>query len=461
MQVEETNLLAGDDTVGEPQLGSGDGGEAGTGPHIRPLTLSQVLFYSSGGVAGGLVYTMMNNALPLFLLAYTMPLGLPAFLNPGGAIPATIVALLANERSLVGGLIQPLVGHLSDRTHTRIGKRSPYLLAGALGVALSIGALALQPPFWLMILAVTLAGVALYVAVGHYNTLMADITPYSQRGRVGGLTALFGVAGSITFTVLSILLWDTAQGWVFVITAALACASILTVAVTVREPKETRPYHISKHARVPVLQGLLADRNLLFYVAAIAVYWIGGGAAAPFITRFGVVELKLPESQAFGLTLVLVLASAVGAIAAGLLGDRYGRKRVLQPAFVIFAVAIIAGSQVQYVWQALPVMVIVGISNAAPTALNISLLADLVPRERAGAFMGYANLVWSIAQPTGSVLAGMLVDATGSYRGIFIFSGVCMLLAALLISKVHSQRSPLAGYSSSSSSSSSERPSRE
>jgi MFS family permease len=427
-----------------------------TVPQIKPLSLSQALFYSSGGIAGGLVFTMMNNALPLFLLTYTMPLGLPAFLNPGGAIPATLVALLANERSLVGGLIQPLVGHLSDRTHTRIGKRSPYLVAGATGVALFIGALALQPPFWLMILAVTMAGVSLFIAVGPYNALLADITPFFQRGRVGGLSALFGVAGAITFTVLSIELWDTNRGWVFVATAALACASILTVALMVREPRETRTHHPAESTGAPVLHGLLADRNLAFYVAAIAVYWIGAGAAAPFITRFGVVELKVPESQAFTLTLVLVLASSVGVIAAGLLADKFGRKRVLQPALVMFAVAAIVGSQIQNVGQALPVMVFVGLGNAAPTALTIPLLADLVPRARAGAYMGYSNLVWSVAQPIGSVMAGMLVDATGSYRDIFIFSGLSMVVAALLMSKVHPKRRQLAGYSSSSSSSSSE-----
>ncbi len=438
MQTEESTLPADPDIVGGAHHGDRVGDGAIASLHIPPLSLSQSLFYGSGGIAGGLVFTMMNNALPLFLLSYTMPLGLPAFVNPGGPIPATLVALLANERSLFGGLIQPLVGHLSDRTHTRIGKRSPYLLAGALGTGLSIAALALHPTFWLMILAVTMAGVSLYVAVGPYNTLLTDITPFSQRGRIGGLTALFGVVGSITFTVLSILLWDTARGWVFLITAVLAAISIFLVALSVREPLTARTHATSEQHRVPVLRSILADRPLAYYIAAMAVYWLGAGAAAPFITRFGVNELHLDPSQSFVLLLVVVLATSVGAIVAGVVSDKIGRKRVLQPALLMFAVAAIIGSQVQTVWQALPVMVFVGLGNAAPTALNISLLADLVPKARAGTYMGYGNLVWSVAQPAGSLIAGTLVDYTNSYRGIFIFAGVCMIAASLLLRNVRS-----------------------
>jgi MFS family permease len=440
MQTEESTLPAGIETGSEVQ--PGESGVEGAGHrHIPPLSLSQSLFYGSGGIAGGLVFTMMNNALPLFLLTYTMPLGLPAFLNPGGAIPATLVALLANERSLFGGLIQPLVGHLSDRTHTPIGKRSPYLVAGALGTGLSIAALALQPSFWIMILAVTMAGVSLYVALGPYNTLLTDITPFSQRGRIGGLTAVFGVVGAITFTILSILLWDKAREWVFLITAVLAAISILLVALSVREPRTARIPAASGQPSVHVLRSILADRPLAFYIAAMAVYWLGAGAAAPFITRFGVNELHLDQSQSFVLLLVVVLSTSVGAIIAGVVSDKIGRKRVLQPALLMFAVAAIIGSQVQTVWQALPVMVIVGLGNAAPTALNISLLADLVPKARAGAFMGYGNLVWSVAQPLGSLIAGTLVDYTSSYRGIFIFAGACMIAASLLMRNVHSPHS--------------------
>jgi MFS family permease len=81
-------------------------------------------------------------------------------------------------------------------------------------------------------------------------------------------------------------------------------------------------------------------------------------------------------------------------------------------------------------------MALVGLGNAAPTALHLSLLADLVPKRRAGAFMGYANLVWSVAQPLGALLSGVLVDATQSYRGVFVLAAACMLGAAALMTRV-------------------------
>jgi MFS family permease len=378
----------------------------------------------------------MNNALPLFLLGYTMPLGLPSFLNPGGAVPAAIVGLLTNERSLFGGLIQPIIGHMSDRTHHRLGKRGPFLLAGGTGAAICLAVLALQPPFWVMVAAVTLTGVFLFVAVGPYSTLLADITPYRQRGQMGSWIAVAGVVGALVFTLLSIVLWDKARGWVFLITAVLVAGSLAVVALGVREPAAQRA-HKSEHTTARALvRALLAHKALATYILAMAVYWLGAGAAAPFITRFGVKELGVSEDTSFLLLLVLVISTPVGAIAWGKLADKMGRKRVLQPALVLFALAALAGSQVRDIGQAIPVIVLIGIGNAAPTALNLSMLADLVPKKQAGAYMGYANMIWSVAQPLGAFVSGILIDATQSYRGVFILAGVCMIAAAVILRRV-------------------------
>lgn len=433
MQAEETTMLAGEELARELELESGGAHVEG---HVKHLTLPQSLLYGVGGVAGGLVFTMMNNALPLFLLAYTMPLGLPAFFGPGGAIPATIVALLTNERSLFGGLIQPIVGHLSDRTRTRMGKRSPYILVGGIGTALCIALLALHPPFWLMIAVVTLTGMFLFVAVGPYSALLADITPYAQRGRIGSLIAIAGVVGALIFTFLSIYFWKVSQGWVFVVTAVLVAASLAVVALGVREPQTHSTHHHEHTGFKASVAAIMSDKPLALYVLAMSIYWLGAGAAAPFITRFGVKELGIAEETSFVLLLVVVLSTSVGAVICGWLADKFGRKRVLQPALIIFALAALAGSQVRDMGLAIPVMVLVGLGNAAPTALHLSLLADLVPKNRAGAFMGYANMLWSVAQPVGAFVAGILVDVTLSYRGVFVMAAVCMVVASVVMSRV-------------------------
>ncbi len=399
--------------------------------YIRPLSAGQALFYGTGGMAGGLVFTMMNNALPLYLSSYTMPFSLGPLFSAGAPVPATIVALLTNERSFFGGLIQPFIGQLSDHTRSPIGRRSPYVLAGGAATALAIAALALQPPFWLMIGAVTLAGIALFVALGPYVALLADITPPNQRGRVGSLIALAGVVGAVLFTVLSMMLWETARGWVFLLTALGVAGSLAVVALGVHEPPSVSlPVKAKERA---VWREMLRIRPLAAYVGAMGIYWLGAGAATPFITRFGVHELGITEANSFTLLLVIVLSTAVGAVLSGVLADKVGKRRVLHPALALFAVAAIVGSQVPNIGWALPIMVLVGLGNAAPTALHLPLLADLVPKERAGAFMGFASMIWSVAQPVGSFLAGVLVDFSGSYRGVFLFAGLCMAAAALIM----------------------------
>jgi len=405
------------------------------------------MLYGLGGLAGGLVFTLMNNALPLFLKAYTMPFSFAPFFEAGGAVPATIVALLANERSLFGGLIQPLIGSLSDRTRSPLGKRSPYILAGGAGTALCISALALQPPFWLMIAAVTLAGVFLFVALGPYIALLADIMPYSQRGRAGGLTALAGVVGALAVGVLANQMWDRQRWLVFLLTAVGVVISLAIVAFSVREPETSLPAEkgdSKKDHLADTVRAIVSYRPLAWYVAAMGVYWLGAGAATPFITRFGTDELGATQEMSFALLLPLIIATAVGAVVSGFLADKVGHRRLLRPGLALFAVGATLSVLVSDMGQAVPVMVLVGLANGVLTALHIPFLADLVPKRHAGEFMGFASMIWSVAQPVGAVLAGFLADFTGSFRGVFFLSGICMLAATLLLGKVPEK--PKVGY---------------
>src|SRR5215217_371722 len=93
--------------------------------------------YSVANLGASVFYGLFNFAMPLYLNSYLLP--------------AWLIGLLANERSFVGAIVQPLIGRISDRTRTPLGKRRPFFLVGVPLVCLGLLALAFHPPLWPMI----------------------------------------------------------------------------------------------------------------------------------------------------------------------------------------------------------------------------------------------------------------------------------------------------------------------
>jgi MFS family permease len=263
---------------------------------------------------------------------------------------------------------------------------------------------------------------------------MADIVPPAQRGRIGTVLAIFNMVGQILVTLLGIFLWDRSPELVFVLVAAVLAGGFAITTVTIREPEY--PPIPRERARLDVggyVQGILAHRELVKYVIAAVFFWLGTGGVLPYLTRFGVEVLGTSEGEAFQLFLPALVGTIIGAIPAGLLADRRGKRPVLAAGVLAFGLIALVASQVQTVQQALIAMAVVGLANGFWTALNVPLLMDLVPPQRAGEVSGLASAVWSFAQPVGALTAGLLIDATGTYRSSFIGAAAFVLLSFVLL----------------------------
>src|SRR2546423_5242235 len=134
---------------------------------VPRVPLRTALLFSVANVGSNLVFALFNFAIPLYLKSY--------------GLPAALIGLLANERSLVGGFIQPLVGALSDRTRTPLGRRRPFFLVGVPLTAASLLVLAQHPPTWLVLSIIPFFAFFLAVANDPYPALLAGITPAEQR----------------------------------------------------------------------------------------------------------------------------------------------------------------------------------------------------------------------------------------------------------------------------------------
>lgn len=389
---------------------------------MRPLSFGQAFIFSLANFGSNATYQFLNFGAGLYLLRYP-------------EVPPWLVGILAQERSFAGAIVQPVVGAMSDRTRTRIGRRKPYFIVGISLTALSLLFLGTFPPLVPMLLVLAINAFFLNVAVDPYMALMADIVPPEQRGRIGAALALFLILGATTATLAGSFLWGVSPTLVFVlVTVALVVPWTITT-IFVREPvappapREPIRFEPGRYAR-----GLLEQRELLKYIAAATFYWMGTGGVIPYITRFGVKELGMSEGESFLLALPALGGSVIGAIIAGFLADRIGKKPVLATALAYFAVVALIGSQAQTVVQAYVAMAVIGIGNGALTALIVPMLVDLVPPARAAEMTGLGSGVWSLAQPIGALIAGVIIQLSAeNYRLSFVGAAVLVAISFALL----------------------------
>lgn len=383
--------------------------------------------FSSANFGVNLVNAFSNAALPLFLGKY--------------GLPNVLIGFLAQERSFVGGFVQPVVGIISDHTKSRLGRRRPFFLIGVTLTSISLLLLATHPPLWTVIGLLIVLSFFLAVANDPYLALMADITPERQRGRMGSVMAVFNMSGQVAMLAVASIFWESDESWVFLFISGGLVLGFLVTFFAVHEPTiEIAAAPLQRVSPRQYVKNVLRHREVAKFAGTQFFFWLGNGAAAPFLTRFGVDVLGVEEGVAFQLVMIAVLSTAIAAVPVGFLADRWGKKQTLSRGLLLFTVVALVGSQAQTVPQAMVMMACLGLANAVTISLAFPLLADLMPADRKGEFMGLGSLVWSLAQPLGSTWAGFMVDFSGSFRTVFVVAAVLIGVSFLGLQRVHPER---------------------
>lgn len=172
-----------------------------------------------------------------------------------------ITPALASIAALVGvlwdAINDPIVGSISDRVHTRWGRRRPFLLIFAIPFALGFLILWWAPPFesqWARMIAVTLAfmisDTLQTLVIVPYFALTPDITPdYDERTTLTTFRMFFNLMASLTTAVAAPMIVDMAlkngmtqqQGYMIVaaLFGGLAAVPFLLIFAFIREQPRT------------------------------------------------------------------------------------------------------------------------------------------------------------------------------------------------------------------------------
>jgi GPH family glycoside/pentoside/hexuronide:cation symporter len=156
------------------------------------LRVSTKLGYGAGEFSSSVFFTVTTVILLIFL---TDNVGLSATLAG--------TALLVGK--LWDAVIDPVIGYLSDRTRTRMGRRRPWLLFAALPFAVTFAlmfrnpGLSTQASLFLWTLLSFMALSTAYPCANiPYNALLPDLTrDFNERTSVTGYKTIFAVAGTL------------------------------------------------------------------------------------------------------------------------------------------------------------------------------------------------------------------------------------------------------------------------
>lgn len=396
----------------------------GTSPQQMKLPLRKILGYGVGDFAFNLVFTFCS----LFLLYfYTDVLGMP-----GTTAGLIIMAALVWE-----GITDPLVGVLANRTRSRWGRYRPYLLLGAIPLALSF--VAMMVPLGLSGSALTAYCFATHLVFRTvftfvnvpYIALSARITNDSnERGKLAAARMLFAMTCGILLSALTLPLVKSFgggnQGY-FTVAALYGGALIIILGLCFASTSEAVDELEPAHPSLREMLGSLRSNQpfLLLLVATVlgSIAFTMSGKALVYYMKYWVGSEKAVTA---GL-LTMLLSAAVATLIWLIVTQRTSKRTVwiAGACFSVTAFLLIFTLRPASGWTLWLLLSMTGIGNGAFALTFWSMLPDTVEygewqtgSRTEGAIFGFIALSQKVALGLGTGLIGVLLDVIGYHANV-------------------------------------------
>jgi maltose/moltooligosaccharide transporter len=381
-----------------------------------------------------------------------------------GADEATM-PLLWLAGPVTGLIVQPLVGALSDRTNSRLGRRTPYFLIGAILCSLSLFAMPYSSALWMAASLLWILDAGNNITMEPYRAYVADRLQPDQRA-TGFMTqsAFTGLAQTLSYlapTLLtSIISQDVldAQGIplivkiAFIIGSILSLSSILWSVLRVPElplaPAEKaalaeKPMTIS--ATLSEVGAAIRDmpRPMRQLAVAMLCQWYAMFAYWQFIsfavarslfnttdpTSAAFREATLTTQQAGALYNAIAFVGALGLIPAV---RRFGARNVHAVCLVLSGTAMLMIPQISSAAGLFTLMLGIGLGWAGMMGNTYVMLAGSIPPERNGIYMGIFNMFIVVPMLIQSLTMPLMYDRllAGDPRNVLVLAGCLMILGA-------------------------------
>ena len=143
--------------------------------------------------------------------------------------------------------------------------------------------------------------------------------------------------------------------------------------------------------------------------------------------------------------MIFNLIYTISSTPAGALSDRVGRKRVLIIGWVLYFLVYLGFSRASAGWHSWVLMALYGVYYGLTEGAARAFVADLIPSHLRGTAYGILHAVVGLVALPASILAGLLWQGIGSWKGFgpgapFLFGAGAAFLASVALSRLHPPR---------------------
>lgn len=371
-----------------------------------------------------------------------------ADIDPDGKVVA--YGVLASIGALTAAVGNPIFGAMSDRTNSRLGRRTPWLIVSAIVAVVLLAVLGgMASLFWLATayIAVMLAMSAFQAVI---SALIPDRVPTARRGLASSVASASMTLGVIYGLNVAPVFVETP------VLAYLAVGALLivgTLLLAVLAPDPTAQRKGSGEAKRPgtakLLFSALRDHDFALAFGARATFMIGHWTISTYqlytVTDYIGVQ-NVPGGNAAGAVAVLatlkLTVALITALVAGPLSDKFARRKI----FVIVAsFGVAAGICIPLIWPTwvgmLAYAVVVGFFYGAYLAVDHAIMTLVLPQAKDNARdLGLLNIATTGPQIAGPFIAAVVITVTGGYAALFAFAAVVAALSAFLIAPIRKVR---------------------
>ena len=372
---------------------------------------------------------------------------------------------------LMGIIIQPIIGALSDRTWTRLGRRLPYLLLGAAVAVIVMCLLPNAGSFGLEtagamafgFIALMFLDTSINMAMQPFKMLVGDQVNERQKGLAYSIQSFLCNAGSlvgylapITLTAIGIAniapsgeVPPTVTYSFYIGAAVLVCCVIYSFA-TIREmpPAEYAEFHgITEQKEEKKSENvfkLLVKAPSSFWTVGLVQFfcWAAfmymwtytNGAIADNI--WGVTDAKVPEYQEAGNWVgVLFAVQAIGSVLWAIVIPFFkSHKIIYSTSLVLGGIGFLSTFFVHDQYVMFVSFVLIGCAWAAMLAMPFTILTNSLKGGNMGTYLGLFNGTICIPQIVAAALGGSILKLLGGSQVLMlVLAGILLIVGAAVV----------------------------